>query len=51
MELNGGNGKVALSTGGAVEVQGGQVTVNGTQRTDVKSGGSVSVNAPMIKLN
>ncbi|MFI6948008.1 VgrG-related protein [Streptomyces sp. NPDC050422] len=49
--LNGGNGKVALSTGGAVEVQGGQVTVNGTQRTDVKSGGSVAVNAPMITLN
>ncbi|WP_393063152.1 VgrG-related protein [Streptomyces sp. LN549] len=49
--LDGGNGKVALSTGGAVEVQGGQVTVNGTQRTDVKSGGSVAVNAPMITLN
>ncbi|HEY9329043.1 MAG TPA: VgrG-related protein [Streptomyces sp.] len=49
--LDGGNGKVALSTGGAVEVQGGQVTVSGTQRTDVKSGGSVAVNAPMITLN
>ncbi|WP_326733615.1 VgrG-related protein [Streptomyces sp. NBC_01022] len=49
--LDGGNGKVALSTGGAVEVQGGQVTVNGSRRTDVTSGGSVSVNAPLIKLN
>ncbi|MFE9776750.1 VgrG-related protein [Streptomyces sp. NPDC005775] len=49
--LDGGNGRVALSTGGAVEVQGGQVTVNGTQRTDVRSGGSVAVNAPMITLN
>lgn len=49
--LDGGNGKVALSTGGAVEVRGGQVTVNGTQRTDVRSGGSVAVNAPMITLN
>ncbi|MFJ2092633.1 VgrG-related protein [Streptomyces sp. NPDC087901] len=49
--LDGGNGKVALSTGGAVEVQGAQVTVDGTQRTDVRSGGSVAVNAPMITLN
>ncbi|MER5988949.1 VgrG-related protein [Streptomyces sp. NPDC001787] len=49
--LDGGTGKVALSTGGAVEVQGGQVSVNGTRRTDIKSGASVSVNAPMIKLN
>ncbi|MCX4675626.1 VgrG-related protein [Streptomyces sp. NBC_01433] len=51
VSVDGGNGKVALSTGGAVEVQGGQVSVNGTQRTDIKSGASVSVNAPMIKLN
>ncbi|MFD9422612.1 MULTISPECIES: VgrG-related protein [unclassified Streptomyces] len=51
VSVDGGNGKVALSTGGAVEVQGGQVSVNGTQRTDIKSGASVSVNAPIIKLN
>ncbi|MEU9204964.1 VgrG-related protein [Streptomyces sp. NPDC048332] len=49
--LDGGNGGVALSTGGAVEVRGGQVTVEGTQRTDVRSGGSVAVDAPMITLN
>ncbi|MFD5067428.1 VgrG-related protein [Streptomyces sp. NPDC058369] len=49
--LNGGNGKVALSTDGAVEVRGGQVMVDGSRRTDVKSGGSVTVNAPMIQLN
>ncbi|MFE5842546.1 VgrG-related protein [Streptomyces niveus] len=49
--VDGGNGKVALSSGGSVEVRGGQVTVEGTRRTDIKSGGSVSVNAPMIKLN
>ncbi|MFB8212062.1 VgrG-related protein [Streptomyces sp. NPDC056010] len=49
--LNGGTGKVALSTDGAVEVHGGQVTVDGSRRTDLKSGGSVSVNAPMIQLN
>ncbi|MGW6305148.1 VgrG-related protein [Streptomyces niveus] len=49
--VDGGNGKVALSSGGSVEVRGGQVTVEGARRTDIKSGGSVSVNAPMIKLN
>lgn len=51
VSVNGGNGKVALSSGGSVEVRGGQVTVDGARRTDIKSGGSVSVNAPMIKLN
>lgn len=49
--VDGGNGKVALSSGGSVEVRGGQVTVDGTRRTDIKSGSSVSINAPMIKLN
>ncbi|MGW8670337.1 VgrG-related protein [Streptomyces niveus] len=49
--VDGGNGKIALSSGGSVEVRGGQVTVEGTRRTDIKSGSSVSVNAPMIKLN
>ncbi|MEV4995689.1 VgrG-related protein [Streptomyces niveus] len=49
--VDGGNGKVELSSGGSVEVRGGQVTVDGTRRTDIKSGSSVSVNAPMIKLN
>ncbi|MEV5678991.1 MULTISPECIES: VgrG-related protein [unclassified Streptomyces] len=51
VSVDGGNGKLALSTGGAVEVRGGQVSVDGTQRTDIKSGASVSVNAPIIKLN
>ncbi|MFE9294307.1 VgrG-related protein [Streptomyces niveus] len=51
VSVDGGNGKVALSSGGSVEVRGGQVTVEGTRRTDIKSGSSVSVNAPMIKLN
>ncbi|MFD6329867.1 VgrG-related protein [Streptomyces niveus] len=49
--VDGGNGKVELSSGGSVEVRGGQVTVDGTRRTDIKSGSSVSVNAPIIKLN
>ncbi|MEU5718589.1 VgrG-related protein [Streptomyces sp. NPDC020403] len=49
--LDGGNGKVALSTGGTVEVQGGEVTVVGNRRTAIRSSGSVSVDAPLIKLN
>ncbi|MGW2474169.1 VgrG-related protein [Streptomyces sp. NPDC001665] len=49
--LDGGSGRLALSTDGAVEVHGGQVTVDGSRRTELKSGGSLSVNAPMIQLN
>ncbi|MFD3525328.1 VgrG-related protein [Streptomyces sp. NPDC058653] len=49
--VDGGNGKVALSSGGSVELRGGQVTVDGTRRTDIRGGSSVSVNAPIIKLN
>ncbi|MFD6797804.1 VgrG-related protein [Streptomyces cyaneofuscatus] len=51
ISLNGGNGTVGISTDGSVEVRGGEVTVDGTRRTDVRSAGSVNVNAPMVKLN
>ncbi|MCX4865734.1 VgrG-related protein [Streptomyces sp. NBC_00257] len=51
VSVDGGTGEVKLSTGGTVAVQGGQVTVDGTQRTDIKSGGSLAVNAPMVKIN
>ncbi|WP_327219432.1 VgrG-related protein [Streptomyces cyaneofuscatus] len=51
ISLNGGTGTVGISTDGSVEVRGGEVTVDGTRRTDVRSGGSVNVNAPMVKLN
>lgn len=51
VSLNGGNGTVGISTDGSVEVRGGEVTVDGTRRTDVRSAGSVNVNAPMVKLN
>ncbi|MGW0961257.1 VgrG-related protein [Streptomyces gelaticus] len=51
VNVDGGNGEVKLSTGGTVDVRGAQVAVNGTQRTDIKGGGSLSINAPMVKIN
>ncbi|MFE2929968.1 VgrG-related protein [Streptomyces sp. NPDC059278] len=51
VSVDGGTGEVKLSTGGTVAVRGGQVTVDGTQRTDIRSGGSLAVNAPMVKIN
>ncbi|MEI7034389.1 VgrG-related protein [Streptomyces pratensis] len=49
--VDGGNGRVDISAGGSVGVRGGEVTVDGSRRTEVRSGGSVTVDAPMIKLN
>ncbi|MEL5958918.1 VgrG-related protein [Streptomyces sp. CLV115] len=51
VSVDGGTGEVKLSTGGTVAVRGGQVTVDGTQRTDIRSGGSLAVNAPMVRIN
>ncbi|MEU2510961.1 VgrG-related protein [Streptomyces syringium] len=51
VRLDGGNGQVTVATTGAVEVQGNQVAVNGTTRTEVKGGRTVSVNAPLVKIN
>ncbi|MFB6815273.1 VgrG-related protein [Streptomyces sp. NPDC056347] len=51
VSVDGGNGEVTLATGGTVEVRGAQVTVDGTQRTEVKGGSSLSINAPMVKIN
>ncbi|MFF2012608.1 VgrG-related protein [Streptomyces sp. NPDC058195] len=51
VSVDGGNGEVSLATGGTVEVRGARVAVDGTQRTDIKSGSSLSVNAPMVKIN
>ncbi|MEV6165571.1 VgrG-related protein [Streptomyces sp. NPDC052052] len=51
VRVDGGNGEVKLSTGGTVDVQGAQVAVNGTQRTEIKAGGSLAVNAPLVKIN
>ncbi|MGW2089290.1 VgrG-related protein [Streptomyces sp. NPDC001880] len=51
VNVDGGNGEVKLSTGGTVDVRGAQVAVNGTQRTDIKGGGSLAINAPMVKIN
>ncbi|MFH9134705.1 VgrG-related protein [Streptomyces sp. NPDC017524] len=51
VSVDGGTGKVGIAAQGPVEVRGGEVTVDGSRRTEVKSGGTVTVNAPMIKLN
>ncbi|MGW1654536.1 VgrG-related protein [Streptomyces atratus] len=51
VRVDGGNGEVKLSTGGTVDVRGAQVAVNGTQRTDIKGGGSLAINAPLVKIN
>lgn len=51
VSVDGGNGKVGIAAGGSVEVRGGEVTVDGSRRTEVRSGGSVTVGAPMVKLN
>ncbi|MFF5770004.1 VgrG-related protein [Streptomyces californicus] len=51
VSVDGGTGKVDVASQGAVEVRGGEVAVDGSRRTEIGSGGSVNVNAPMIKLN
>ncbi|MFD7495601.1 VgrG-related protein [Streptomyces sp. NPDC059832] len=51
VSVDGGTGEVKLSTGGTVDVRGAQVAVNGTQRTDIKGGSSLAINAPMVKIN
>ncbi|WP_420877159.1 hypothetical protein [Streptomyces rapamycinicus] len=51
VQVDGGNGQLKLSTGGAVEVRGNQVAVAGTTRTELKGGDSLSVNAPMVRIN
>ncbi|MFJ8852723.1 VgrG-related protein [Streptomyces sp. NPDC102437] len=51
VSVDGGNGEVKLATGGTVAVRGAQVAVDGTQRTEIKGGSSLSINAPMVKIN
>ncbi|MFG2615649.1 VgrG-related protein [Streptomyces anulatus] len=51
VSVDGGTGKVGIAAQGPVEVKGGEVTVDGSRRTEIKSGGSVTVNAPIVKLN
>ncbi|MFD8821675.1 VgrG-related protein [Streptomyces sp. NPDC059605] len=51
VSVDGGNGEVKLSTGGTVDVRGGTVAIDGTQRTDIKGGASLAINAPLVKIN
>ncbi|MFF2773936.1 VgrG-related protein [Streptomyces sp. NPDC058052] len=51
VRVDGGQGAVRLATGGALDVQGATVTVDGTQRTELKGGTTLSVSAPLVKIN
>ncbi|MFD6127544.1 phage baseplate assembly protein V, partial [Streptomyces hydrogenans] len=51
VRVDGGQGAVRLATGGALDVQGATVTVDGTQRTELKGGTTLSVDAPLVKIN
>ncbi|MFL4908270.1 VgrG-related protein [Streptomyces sp. MMS24-I2-30] len=51
VQVDGGTGQVKLSTGGAVEVRGNQVAVDGTTRTELRGGSTLTVNAPMVRIN
>ena len=49
--MDGGSGQVKVSSGGTVAIRGRQVAVEGTDRTDVRGGSSLSVSAPMVRIN
>ncbi|MFD5031041.1 VgrG-related protein [Streptomyces sp. NPDC058405] len=51
VQVDGGTGRLRLATGGALDVQGSQVAVNGTSRTEIKGGSSCSINAPLVRIN
>ncbi|MGW3292619.1 VgrG-related protein [Streptomyces xiamenensis] len=51
VEVDGGEGSLRLAAGGAVEVRGGRVEVKGSQRTEVRSDGSLTVQSPMVRIN
>ncbi|MFI8371596.1 VgrG-related protein [Streptomyces sp. NPDC085466] len=51
VRVDGGQGAVRLATGGALDVSGATVTVDGTQRTELKGGSTLSVSAPLVKIN
>ncbi|MEU3610527.1 VgrG-related protein [Streptomyces sp. NPDC035033] len=51
VSVDGGRGAVRLAAGGAVDVRGSEVTVDGTRRTELKGGTTLSVSAPLVKIN
>ncbi|MFT2016855.1 VgrG-related protein [Streptomyces sp. 796.1] len=51
VQVDGGNGQVKLATTGSVAVQGQQVAVHGSNRTEVKGGSTVSIKSPLIRIN
>ncbi|MFJ6520510.1 VgrG-related protein [Streptomyces filamentosus] len=51
VRVDGGQGEVRLATGGTVDVRGATVTVDGTRRTELRGGTTLSVEAPLVKIN
>ncbi|MEV5987453.1 VgrG-related protein [Streptomyces sp. NPDC052051] len=51
VQVDGGSGEVKLSTDGAVEVRGNRVAVGSTTRTELKGGSTLTVNAPLVRIN
>lgn len=51
IQVDGGTGALRLATNGSLDVQGGQVAVSGTSRTEIRGGSSCSINAPMVRIN
>ncbi|MFE6775604.1 VgrG-related protein [Streptomyces sp. NPDC057702] len=51
VRVNGGNGPLKLATGGSVEVRGNQIAVHAGNRTEVKGGSTVAINAPLVRIN
>jgi uncharacterized protein involved in type VI secretion and phage assembly len=51
VKVDGGAGAVAMSTNAGVNITGTTVSVNGSGSTEVKSGGTCSVSAPMVRIN
>ncbi|MFJ1646060.1 VgrG-related protein [Streptomyces sp. NPDC088258] len=51
VQVDGGTGRLRLATGGALDVQGSQVAVNSTSRTEIKGGTTCSINAPLVRIN
>ncbi|MGW5097631.1 VgrG-related protein [Streptomyces nodosus] len=51
VRVDGGTGELKLATGGSVEVRGNQVAVRGDTRTELKGGSTLTVNAPMVRIN
>lgn len=51
LELNGGSGRLAVTTSGSLDVEGAQLALKGTNRTEIKGGTTCTINAGLVKIN